>query len=141
MPRPRKLDRINSVIDGRDDHCDEQIVHADAVLRAKENLPENNVVAGMTNVFAALGDPTRLRIVAALAHEELCVCDLAATLGMKQSAVSHQLRTLRTLGLTKFRREGRLVYYSLDDEHVSTLFEQAYEHVSHQTANNVENTA
>jgi ArsR family transcriptional regulator, lead/cadmium/zinc/bismuth-responsive transcriptional repressor len=133
MPRPRKLDRINGVIDDGADLCDVSIVHADAVRQVREQLPSNDVVADMTALFAALGDPTRLRIVAALASEEMCVCDLAATLGMKQSAVSHQLRTLRQLGLAKSRREGRMVYYSLDDEHVSTLYDQALEHVRHQS--------
>jgi ArsR family transcriptional regulator, lead/cadmium/zinc/bismuth-responsive transcriptional repressor len=133
MARPRKIDRINGTIDEHHEQCDISIVHAEAVRTARENLPSNDTVADMTAVFAALGDPTRLRIIAALASEEMCVCDLAATLGMKQSAVSHQLRMLRNLGLAKSRRDGRMVYYSLDDEHVSTLYDQALEHVRHRT--------
>src|SRR5262249_7832580 len=72
-------------------------------------------------LFAALGDPTRLRIVAALANRELCVCDLAATIGQSESAVSHQLRNLRALGLVRSRREGRLGHYALDDHHLTPL--------------------
>jgi ArsR family transcriptional regulator, lead/cadmium/zinc/bismuth-responsive transcriptional repressor len=133
VPRPRKLDRINGTIEENADYCDISIVHAETVRQARESLPSNDVVGDMTALFAALGDPTRLRILAALTSDEMCVCDLAATLGMKQSAVSHQLRILRKLGLTKSRRDGRMVYYSLDDEHVSMLYDQAFEHVRHQT--------
>lgn len=132
MARPRKLDRIQGLIEDDLSICGDQIVHAEAVRQTRAKLPDAGVVGDMTAVFAALGDPTRLRIVAALANHELCVCDLAASLGMRQSGVSHQLRVLRKLGLVKPRREGRLVYYSLDDEHVSILFNQALEHVSHQ---------
>jgi ArsR family transcriptional regulator, lead/cadmium/zinc/bismuth-responsive transcriptional repressor len=133
MPRPNKLDRIHGTAEESDDHCDIQLVHPEAVHQAQTNLPASDIVADMTSLFAALGDPTRLRIVAALAEVELCVCDLAATLGLNQSAISHQLRSLRKLGIVRTRRDGRLVYYNLDDEHVSALFSQAHEHVRHQT--------
>lgn len=132
MARPRKRDRIDGLTSAEDAYCPDQVVHMDAVLETRAGLPPSSTVADMTAVFAALGDPTRLRIVAALARQELCVCDLAAALSLSQSAISHQLRILRQLGLVKPRRAGRLVYYVLDDEHVSTLFEQAHEHVSHQ---------
>jgi ArsR family transcriptional regulator len=111
--------------------CDEQIVHVDAVRGARAHLPDPDRIAAMSALFGALGDPTRLRVVAALASQELCVCDLAATLGMSPSSVSHQLRALRALGLVASRRDGRLVYYALDDAHVSSLFDQALEHVNH----------
>jgi len=129
MARPHKADQVrgNSALL----LCDEQIVHMDAVRTAREHLPTTDAIASMSALFGALGDPTRLRVVAALAAQELCVCDLAATLGVSQSAVSHQLRLLRSLGLIRPRREGRLVYYSLDDAHVSNLFDQAMEHVNH----------
>ncbi|MEA2523961.1 MAG: ArsR family transcriptional regulator, lead/cadmium/zinc/bismuth-responsive transcriptional, partial [Thermomicrobiales bacterium] len=94
-------------------------------------LPTGQVLGGLADLFAALGDPTRLRIVAALAGGELCVCDLAATVGQTESAVSHHLRLLRSLGLVRPRRDGRLVYYTLDDAHVTTLFGQALDHVAH----------
>ena len=86
----------------------------------------------LAQIFGALSDPTRLRLVSALSEGELCVCDLAAVLGMTQSAVSHQLRLLRNLNLVRFRKEGRVVYYTLDDEHVRQLFERGLEHIVHQ---------
>lgn len=129
MARPRRSDQI------RDPEpmllCDEQIVHVDAVREARANLPPSNVLAEASALFAALGDPTRLRLVAALAVRELCVCDLAAALGMSQSAVSHQVRVLRQLEVVRPRRDGRRVYYALDDEHVSGFYSQALDHVRH----------
>ena len=82
-------------------------------------------------MFKALADPTRVRIISVLAQTELCVCDLAATLGMSQSAVSHQLRLMRRMRLVKNRKAGRMVYYSLDDEHIDDLFRRGLEHVEH----------
>lgn len=92
------------------------------------------VVQRLSATFKALGDPTRIRILEALSREELCVCALAGALGMSSSAVSHQLRVLREARLVKFRREGKTVYYSLDDLHVWTLFEQGLKHVVHTAA-------
>ena len=130
MPRPRKIDQLR-------EHesvpvCADAIVHVDTVRQARADLPASQAVAAMSGLFSALGDPTRLRIVAVLATREVCVCDLAAALGVSQSAVSHQLRLLRQVGLVRPRRDGRLVYYVLDDEHVATLFRQAHDHVRHQ---------
>jgi len=85
--------------------------------------------AGLAGIFKVLGDVTRVRMLKALSVEELCVCDLAAVLDLTQSAVSHQLRLLRTARLVKYRKDGKVVYYSLDDDHVKTLFEQGLEHV------------
>lgn len=82
-------------------------------------------------MFKALSDPTRVRIVSLLASEELSVCCLAAALDMSQSAVSHQLRTLRDMRLVRRRRVGRLIFYTLDDEHVADLFQRGLEHVGH----------
>ena len=86
----------------------------------------------LSATFFALSDPTRLRMISALSDHELCVCDLAVVLGMSQSAVSHQLRLLRNLNLVKYRKEGRVVYYALDDEHIRELYERGLEHVAHQ---------
>ena len=85
----------------------------------------------LAEMFKALSDPTRVRIVSLLAQSELCVCDLSAALGTSQSAVSHQLRTLRDLRLVRWRRDGRQIYYTLDDEHVADLFRRGLEHVTH----------
>lgn len=128
MPRPRKQDQVLESVDLR---CDDGIIHLDAVQEARAGLATGGRLADLANLFAALGDPTRLRIVAALADHELCVCDLAAAVGHSESAVSHHLRLLRTLGLVRSRREGRLVYYALDDGHVVALYRQALDHVDH----------
>lgn len=128
MPRPRKTEQLFSTDDLV---CDDRVVHMDAVLAARRALPPPASLAGLAELFAALGDPSRVRILAALAAQELCVCDLAATVGISESAVSHQLRHLRSLGLVSSRRQGRLVYYALDDDHVRQLFSQGLDHVSH----------
>lgn len=129
MARPRKVDQLADIDDLV---CEERVVHVDAVRDARRDLPPPQTVVGLVELFGALGDATRLRIVSALAARELCVCDLAAAIGQSDSAVSHQLRVLRKLGLVRSRRDGRRVYYALDDDHVSTLYAQAIDHVGHQ---------
>ncbi len=129
MARPSRSEQITSRSDLP--ACEENIVHLDAVVAARRDLPGARDLTGMTEIFSALADPTRLRIVAALASTELCVCDLAATVGLSQSAVSHQLRVLRDRGLVRSRKEGRRAYYRLDDDHVSTLYRQAFDHAQH----------
>lgn len=106
-------------------------VHEDAIGRVrKDELPLSQVL-GVAELFKILGDPTRLRLVQALSGaEELCVCDIALVLGMSQSAVSHQLAILRQARLVKYRKDGKVVYYSLDDGHVASLIAVAVEHVS-----------
>jgi len=128
MARPRRLEQLNDPLVPL---CEDAVVHIDAVRAARAGLPPASAIANMTELFAAIADPTRLRIISALAAEELCVCDLAATIGQSESAVSHQLRVLRLKGLVRVRRAGRLAYYALDDEHVVTLYHQAVEHVAH----------
>ena len=130
MARPRKIDQLRQ-IETTDTGCDEQIVHVAAVRAVRASMPSPTDIAVTSGLFTALGDPTRLRLMTALATHQLCVCDLAASLGMTQSAVSHQLRVLRRHGLVKAEREGRRVYYQLDDEHVATLIGQALAHGRH----------
>jgi DNA-binding transcriptional ArsR family regulator len=86
-------------------------------------------VATLAETFRALGDPTRVRVLDALSRAELCVCDLATLLGLSESATSHQLRLLRSLRLVRTRRAGRMVFYALDDDHITRLFAQGLEHV------------
>ena len=123
MPRPRRLDRLTIDPPSTDEvaACDVRVVHVGAVRAARAAQPPASVLAGVADLFAILADPTRLRLVAALAGRELCVCDLAASLGLSESAVSHQLRLLRERGLVRSRRDGRLVFYALDDDHVAAL--------------------
>ncbi|MGH7351999.1 MAG: ArsR/SmtB family transcription factor [Candidatus Methylomirabilales bacterium] len=111
------------------DVCDVPVIHVEKVRALKERLLPGQVVRDLAEVFKVMGDPSRARIVHALSQEELCVCDLAAVLGMSVSAVSHQLRILRNLRLVKFRRDGRMVYYSLDDQHVIDIFIKGLHHV------------
>ena len=114
-----------------DEHCVETYIHEDRVQEALPHLLEDVTAVRLAETFKALSDPARVRIVSLLAEAELCVCDLAAALGMSQSAVSHQLRTLRDLRLVRWRREGRKIFYALDDEHVADLFRRGLEHVAH----------
>ena len=92
-------------------------------------IPPQEIIAPLADLFKTFGDPTRIRILYALSVQELCVCDIADSLGMTQSAISHQLRVLKQMQLVKFRRDGKTVYYSLADSHVSTILGQGMEHV------------
>ncbi len=111
------------------DLCDCRVIHEDRVVNAQEKALEPSEIERVSQLFKALGDPTRLRIVKALEFGEMCVCDLAAFLGISESAVSHQLRTLRQLQLVANRREGPILYYRLNDDHVSGLVALALAHV------------
>lgn len=113
-------------------YCVEGYIDQDRVQRAVVHLIDDLTALRCAETFKALSDPTRVRIVSLLADAELCVCDLAAALGMSQSAVSHQLRTLRDLRLVRWRREGRQIFYTLDDDHVADLFHRALDHVAHE---------
>ncbi|MBC12734.1 MAG: transcriptional regulator [Rhodothermaceae bacterium] len=111
--------------------CDVRCIHPDAVDAARASLADRaERLDGAQALFAALGDPTRLRLLAALQAGPLCTCDLAATLGVTESAVSHQLRGLRALRLVASERDGKMVYHRLDDDHVAALLSVAAEHVA-----------
>ncbi|MBU0543762.1 MAG: metalloregulator ArsR/SmtB family transcription factor [Proteobacteria bacterium] len=110
--------------------CQEKIIHIDKVRIAAESIPESHIVDSLVEIFKALSDPTRLKIVIALSTCELCVCDIAAVCNISESAVSHHLKTLRMLKIVQFRKEGKIVYYRLDDEHVDSLIKQSIEHAS-----------
>jgi len=114
---------------GREDACD--VFHLDPakVLALKKTLLEAGSVAALAETFKVLGDTTRVRILDALSRSELCVCDIARLFGLSESAVSHQLRLLRGMRLVAPRRAGRMVFYTLDDQHIVRLFEQGLEHV------------
>jgi len=109
--------------------CDLIQIDLTRVRKIRAALVQPDAVQGLADTFSALGDPTRVRILDALSHGELCVCDLAAVLRLSQSAVSHQLRLLRGLRLVRPRREGRVVFYDLDDQHIISLFKQTLQHV------------
>jgi DNA-binding transcriptional ArsR family regulator len=106
-------------------------------VHLKERLLDQGAVAALAETFKVLGDSTRVRILDALAREEVPVCDLAQLLGLTQSAVSHQLRLLRGMRLVKSRRDGKHIYYVADDHHIVALFEQGLEHVQERANANV----
>ena len=112
-----------------DDRCEVSFVDEIKAFRVKENFKPERVIMNLAETFKVLGDPTRLKILFALVLEELCVCDLAHLLNMTESAISHQLRLLRNLKIVKHRKEGKMVYYSLDDAHVTSLLREASEHI------------
>jgi DNA-binding transcriptional ArsR family regulator len=109
--------------------CEVFVADREKVARVRAGLMAAAEVSALAETFRVLGDPTRVRILDALSVAELCVCDLATLLGVTESAVSHQLRLLRAMRIVRSRREGRMVYYALDDHHVTALFEQGLDHV------------
>lgn len=111
------------------DCCEEHWVHTDAVITARNAMPDDEITSAASDFFKAFSDKTRLRILMALAVEELCVCDIASLLGMSQSAISHQLRFLKQARLVKSRKNGKTVYYALCDDHIQTILAQGIAHV------------
>jgi ArsR family transcriptional regulator len=111
------------------DTCDVIHIHPAQLAALRGRLVGYDDAGELAETFRTLGDPTRVRMLDALSQSELCVCDLATLIGLSESAVSHQLRLLRNLRLVKARREGRMVFYSLDDRHIITLFRQGLRHV------------
>ena len=111
------------------DRCQSFECHPDVISRVAKELPEDEVLYDLAELFKLFGDSTRIKILYALFEAELCVCDIAQLLGLTQSAISHQLRILKGGKLVKFRREGKTVFYSLADEHVRSMINQGMEHV------------
>jgi len=110
--------------------CDCEIIHKDIVTDVSEKMLQKDVYIELASLFKLFGDGTRLQILHALDQNEMCVCDIAALLGLTKSAVSHQLKALRLVNLVKFRREGQTVYYSLSDSHVKTIIDIGLEHLT-----------
>lgn len=111
------------------DVCCCTTIHEDAVNKARMGMPSDNNLYDLAEVFKVFGDLTRIRILCALIETELCVCDIATLLEMTQSSISHQLRVLKQAKLVKYRKDGKVVYYSLEDEHVQQIFAQALIHI------------
>ena len=112
-----------------EDICEVNIIHDETVNKVKNIMPEDGLIYDLAELFKVFADSTRMKIIYALMEEELCVCDIAAIVGTTQSAISHQLRILKQSKLVKYRKEGKVVYYSLDDEHVRKIFEIGKEHI------------
>lgn len=110
--------------------CEFIHVHEDIVQRVNAEMPDEEVLYDLAELFKIFGDSTRIRILYVLFESEMCVCDIAQLLGMSQSAISHQLRALKQSKLVKYRREGKTVFYSLADAHVRTILDQGMEHIA-----------
>lgn len=111
------------------EHCDFVHVHEETVERVQSHMPEEEELQDLADFFKVFGDHTRIRILYVLFQSEMCVCDLAQTLDMTQSAISHQLRVLKQMKLVSNRREGKTVFYSLADGHIKTIMNQGMEHI------------
>ena len=119
MPEPKDVER-----------CEYMHVHEDIVNQVKRDMPDEEVLYDLAELFKIFGDSTRIKILYVLFASEMCVCDIAQLLGMTQSAISHQLQVLKKSKLVKYRREGKTVFYSLADDHVRTILGQGMEHVT-----------
>lgn len=109
--------------------CDCVVIHEDVINRVKGKMPEDESLFDLAELFKILGDSTRVRILWALNESEMCVCDISALLNMTQSAISHQLRLLKQSNLVKNRKDGKIVYYSIKDNHVKDIFSQGFLHI------------
>lgn len=112
------------------ERCDCNVIHEDIVNQVRDKMPQEESLYDLAQLFKVFGDLTRIRILWALNESEMCVCDIAVLLDMTQSAISHQLRVLKQTNLVKNRREGKVVYYSLVDEHVRQIFDQGLIHIN-----------
>jgi DNA-binding transcriptional ArsR family regulator len=122
-----------SAVRGQLDDCDVAAIHPRQVMAARVRLAGGPAAEDVARLFAILGDPTRVRLLAALGTSELCVCDLAAATGVNRSTVSHQLRILREHRIVRRRRDGKVIYYALDDDHVASLMAMGTEHIAEAT--------
>ncbi len=112
------------------ENCGVSVIHEDKVREISKSIPADETLYDLAEFFKVFGDSTRIKIICALFKSEMCVCDLAALLNVSQSAISHQLRTLKGARLVRFRREGKVVYYSLDDEHIKHIFDEGLRHIT-----------
>ena len=111
--------------------CDCNVIHENKVKESKKNMLKLKTITDMSNFFKILGEPTRIKILNTLDNNEMCVCDIANVLNMTKSTISHQLNILRINNIVKFKKVGKEVYYTLDDEHVKEVFEIALSHIGH----------
>ena len=111
------------------DRCDCTVIHEEVVARVRGEMPDDGILLDLADTFKLFSDSTRLKILYALTEAEMCVCDISVLLGMSKSSVSHQLQVLKQSNLIKYRKAGRVVYYSLADDHVKTICRMGMEHV------------
>ena len=118
------------MMENKVESCSCNIIHKDVVEEVKDKLPQEEILYDLAELFKVFGDSTRIKIICSLFESEMCVCDLSALLNISQSAISHQLRVLKSARLVKFRRAGKVIYYSLDDEHINQIFDAGLHHIT-----------
>jgi len=112
------------------ERCELMHVHQEIVDKVNQQMPEDEILFDLAELFKIFGDSTRIKILYLLFESEMCVCDIAQLLGMTQSAISHQLQVLKKAKLVRYRREGKTIFYSLSDDHVRTILDQGMEHIT-----------
>lgn len=120
---------VKKLTDDNIELCQEYFLHEDRLEDAREGSPTEEMVYDLVELFKVFGDVTRVKIIYTLLESEMCVCDIASLLDMTQSAISHQLRVLKKARLVKFRKEGKTVFYSLDDQHIDKIFSFGLDHI------------
>lgn len=111
------------------EECLDTTIHKENINKVLNDMPDDNTICDLADLFKVFGDSTRIKIIYSISKKELCVCDIAETISMTHSAVSHQLKNLKQARLVKSRKDGKIVYYSLDDEHIKGIFNQSLEHI------------
>ena len=124
------MDKIYKILEDDQEICDSVVIHKEVVENTKTKMPDDTSLNELADFFKIFGDSTRVRILWALSLNQMCVCDIAALLNMSQSSISHQLRVLKQNKFVKNRRDGKVVYYSLLDEHISYILKQGLTHIS-----------
>lgn len=117
-------------MENKSESCSCNVIHKEVVENVKNKLPKEEKLYDLAELFKVFGDSTRIKIICSLFESEMCVCDLSVLLNISQSAISHQLRVLKSARLVKFRRAGKVIYYSLDDEHIKQIFDAGLHHIT-----------
>lgn len=117
-------------MENKSESCSCNVIHKKVVENVKNKLPKEETLYDLAELFKVFGDSTRIKIICSLFESEMCVCDLSVLLNISQSAISHQLRVLKSARLVKFRRAGKVIYYSLDDEHIKQIFDAGLHHIT-----------
>ena len=117
-------------MENKSESCSCNVIHKEVVENVKNKLPKEETLYDLAELFTVFGDSTRIKIICSLFESEMCVCDLSVLLNISQSAISHQLRVLKSARLVKFRRAGKVIYYSLDDEHIKQIFDAGLHHIT-----------
>ena len=117
-------------MENKSESCSCNVIHEEVVENVKNKLPKEETLYDLAELFKVFGDSTRIKIICSLFESEMCVCDLSVLLNISQSAISHQLRVLKSARLVKFRRAGKVIYYSLDDEHIKQIFDAGLHHIT-----------